>query len=93
MLLKTTIIEEPVAALFETAGIGNPITAFQHRRFIYRYNRRPITTVSKTVGIGSSIAVFSNHRYRSELMILKKKKFIFLFEKILSRRFKSAIIC
>ena len=32
MLLKTAVIEEPVAILFETASIGNPITAAQNRR-------------------------------------------------------------
>ena len=32
MLLKTAVIEEPVAVLFETASIGNPITATQNCR-------------------------------------------------------------
>ena len=33
-LLKTAVIEEPIVALFETIGIGNPITAAQNQCFI-----------------------------------------------------------
>ena len=90
-LLKTTVIEEPVAELFETVGIGNPITAFQHWRFINRCNRRPIVAVSKTAGIGSPVAAFSNRYYRLELLIFFFL-IIFLFEKILSWHFKSVVI-
>ena len=57
-ILKTAVIEEPIAALFETTGIGNPIIAFQHQRFINRCNMRPIVAVSKTAHIGSSTAAF-----------------------------------
>ena len=74
---------------FETAGIGNHITAFQHRRFINRCNRGPIVVVSKTASIGSPIAAFSNRHYRPKLPIFL---FIFLFEKILSQCFKSVAI-
>ena len=86
-LLKTAVIEEPVETLFETAGIGNPITTAQNQRFINHCNRRPIAAVSKNVGIGSPIETFYNRYYRLGLL------FFFLitsiFESILSRRFKS----
>ena len=68
MLLKTTIIEELVAALFETIGIGNPIIAPQNWCFINRCNRRPIAAVSKNASIGSLIAAFYNHCYRLGLL-------------------------
>ena len=57
ILLKTTVIEKPVPAFFETAGIGNPITADQNRRFTNCCNRRPIATIFKNAGIGSPIAL------------------------------------
>jgi len=66
-LLKTTVIEKSLPALFETAGIGNPITIAQNRRFINRCNRRPIEAISKNAGIGSPIAAFYSRRYRLDL--------------------------
>ena len=69
--MKIAVIEDPVAALFETVGIGNPITPAQNRRFINRYSRRPIAAVFKNNGIGSSIAAFYNRRYRLGLAMVK----------------------
>ena len=66
--LKTAVIEKLVPALFETDGIGNPITVTQNRRFINCCNRRPIAAVSKNTGIGSPTADFYNHRYRLGLL-------------------------
>ena len=76
MLLKTTVIEDPVAMLFEIAGIGNPFMTFQHWHFINRCNRRPIAAISKIAGIGSPIAAFSNRCYRSKLLIFLYNYFI-----------------
>ena len=64
MFFKTAIIEKSVLAPFETAGIENPITVAQNRRFNNYCNRRPIAAVSKNASIGSPIAVFYNCRYR-----------------------------
>ena len=69
ILLKTAVTEELVVVLYETAGIRNPITAFQHWCFINYCNMRPIAVVSKTASIGSPIVAFSNCRYRSKLSI------------------------
>ena len=55
--LQTAVIDKPVPALFENAGIGNPITATQNRRFTKRCNRRPIVAFFKNVGIGSPKAL------------------------------------
>ena len=55
--LQTTIIDKPVPALFENAGIGNPITAAQNRRFTKHYNKRPIAAFFKNAGIGSPKAL------------------------------------
>ena len=63
-VFKTTVIEKPILALFETASIGNPITTAQNRRFNNHCNRRPIATVSRNASIGSPIAAFYNRRYR-----------------------------
>ena len=70
-LLKTTVIEEPVAALFENAGIGNPITAAHNWCFINCCNRKPIAVVFKNDGIGSSIVAFYNRPYRLGLAMSK----------------------
>jgi len=56
-LLKITVINKPIPALFETTSIGNPITATQNWRFTNHCNRRPIATVIKNVGIRSPIAL------------------------------------
>ena len=56
-LLKTAVIDKPVPALFESPGIGNPITAAQNRCFTNRCNRRPIVAVFKNASIGSLIAL------------------------------------
>ena len=47
----------PVLAFFENAGIGNPITVAQNRRFTKHYNRRPIATFLKNAAIGSPKAL------------------------------------
>ena len=65
--LKTAVIEKTVPTLFETDGIGNPITATQNWHFINHYNRRPIAAISKNTGIGSPTAAFYNRRYRLHL--------------------------
>ena len=51
--LQTAIIDKSVPALFQNAGIGNPIMAAQNQRFIKRCNRRPIAAFFKNAGIGS----------------------------------------
>ena len=51
--LQTAVIDKSVPALFENAGIGNPITTVQNQRFIKRCNRRPIAAFFKNAGIGS----------------------------------------
>ena len=56
-LLKTAVIDKPIPALFESTGIGNPITAAQNRRFKNRCNKRLIAAVFKNAGIGSLIVL------------------------------------
>ena len=63
-LLKITIIEKPIPALFETTSIENPIMVAQNQRFINHCNRRSIVAVSKNASIRSPIATFYNHCYR-----------------------------
>ena len=55
--LRTAVIDKPVPAFFENAGIGNPITAAQNQRFKKRCNRRPITAFLKNAGIGGPKAL------------------------------------
>ena len=55
--LRTAVINKPVPAFFENAGIGNPITAAQNQRFKKRCNRRPITAFFKNAGIGGPKAL------------------------------------
>ena len=55
--LQTAIIDKPIPALLENAGIGNPITAAQNQRFTKRCNRRPIAAFFKNAGIGSPKAL------------------------------------
>ena len=50
--LRTAIIDKPVPAFFENAGIGNPITMAQNQRFKKHCNRRPIMVFLKNAGIG-----------------------------------------
>ena len=52
MFLRIVVIDKPVLAFFENAGIGNPITATQNQRFKKRCNRRPIVAFFKNAGIG-----------------------------------------
>ena len=56
-LLKTAVIDKLVPALFESAGIGNPIMVAQNQHFTNRYNRKPIVVVFKYIGIGSLITL------------------------------------
>ena len=49
--LRTAVIDKPIPAFFENAGIGNSITAAQNQGFKKRCNRRPITTFFKNAGI------------------------------------------
>ena len=55
--LRTAVIDKPIPAFFENAGIGNPITATQNQRFKKRCNRRPITAFLKNAGIGGPKAL------------------------------------
>ena len=57
MFLQTTVIDKFVPALFENAGIGDPITAAQNQRFIKRCNRRLIAAFLKNAGIGLLISL------------------------------------
>ena len=54
--LQTAVIDKLVLALFENAGIGNPMAA-QNQRFTKHCNRRPIMAFFKNAGIGSSKAL------------------------------------
>nr|XP_023892888.1 uncharacterized protein LOC112004883 [Quercus suber] len=60
---QTATIDKLVPALFENAGIGNPIAAAQNRRFIKRCNRRPIEAFFKNAGIGSPKALGQLHPF------------------------------
>ena len=55
--LRTAVIDKPIPAFFENAGIGNPITAAQNQRFKKRCNRRHITAFFKNAGIGGPKAL------------------------------------
>ena len=57
VLLKTAVIDKLVPALFESAGIGNPIMAAQNWHFTKHCNRRPIMAFFKNAGIGSPKAL------------------------------------
>ena len=56
-LLNIAVLDKPVPILFESADIGNPITAAQNRRFKNRCNKRLIAAVFKNAGIGSLIVL------------------------------------
>ena len=55
--LRTTVIDKPVLAFFENAGIGNPITAAQNQLFTKRCNKSPIAAFFKNAGIGGPKAL------------------------------------
>ena len=55
--LRTAVIDKPVSAFFENAGIGNPITAAQNQHFTKRCNKRPIVAFLKNAGIGGPKAL------------------------------------